>query len=73
MVGSVIQATRTFELMDGLWIENQLKARNSLQWVCTIPGVLTEVVCTSKLLQGQTEFCCAEVGVTAWCQAKCQV
>ena len=40
VAGFVIQATGTVEFEDGLWIGNQLKARNDLQRVCPITGVL---------------------------------
>ena len=64
-VGSVIQATGTVELENGLWIGNHLKARNGLQRVCTIPGVRPGAVRTPGFLQGQTEFKFAWVCV-AW-------
>ena len=39
VTGSVIKTTGTVEFEDGLWTGNHLKARNSLQRVCTIPGI----------------------------------
>ena len=66
MLGSVIQATGVVEFEDGLWIGNPLKARNGLQSVCNIPGVLSRAVCTPGFLQGQFEFKSARVLVAAW-------
>ena len=67
VAGSVIQATGTVDFEDGLWIGNQLKARNGLQMVDTIPGVKPGVVRTPGFHQGQTEFQSAWVHVAAWC------
>ena len=44
VVSSVIQATGTVEIEDGLWIGNHLKAQNGLQWVRTIPGVMVFIL-----------------------------
>ena len=72
VAGSVIQATGT-----GLWIGNHLKARNSLQRVCTIPRcVHTQCVHTQCVHTqvppggGQTELQSAWVCLAAWCQAR---
>ena len=46
-MGSVVQATRMVEFEDGLWIGNQLKARNGLQRVRTIPRVQPGAVRTT--------------------------
>ena len=73
LAGSVIQATGIVEFEDGLWIGNQLKAQNSLQRVCTMPGVLQEAVCTPRFLLEQTEFQSGEFCMAAWRQARCQV
>ena len=53
MAGSLIQATGMVEFVDGLWIENQLKARKGLLKVHTIPGVQPQAVRTSVFLWGR--------------------
>ena len=70
VVSSVIQATGTVEIEDGLWIGNHLKAQNGLQRVYTIPGAQPGAVCTPGFLQGQTEFQSAWVGMAAWCPVR---
>ena len=67
LAGSVIQAIGTVEFEDGLWIGDHLMARNGLQRVRTIPGILPGAVRTPGFLQGQTEFQSAWVRVAAWC------
>ena len=52
VTGSVIQATRTVEFEDSLWIGNHLKDQNGLQRLCTIPGVQPGAVHTPGFLQG---------------------
>ena len=61
-----IQATGRTEFLDGLKIGDKLKTGNGMQRVPTTPGVLPEVVNTSRSLLGQNKFQCSEVGVTAW-------
>ena len=46
MAGLVIKSNEMVEFKDDLGIGNQLKARNVLQRVCTIPGVLPLAVCS---------------------------
>ena len=67
VAGSVIQATGIVKFEDGLLIGNQLKARNGLQMVDTIPGVKPGVVRTPRFLQRQTQFQSACVRMAAWC------
>ena len=62
MAGSVIKVIGTMEFEDGLWIGNQLKAKNGLQRVSTIPGA------QPGFLWRQTEFQSAWVRVAAWCK-----
>ena len=73
VAGSVIQATRTVEFEDGLWIGNHLKAQNGLQRVCTIPGVQPRKMQTPRFLRGQTEFQSAWVHMATWCWARCRI
>jgi len=47
MAGSVIQATGTEDFREGLWIGDDLKAKNGLQRFCTIPGAPSGAVRTS--------------------------
>ena len=56
IVGSVIQATWTVDIEDGLWKGNHLKAQNGLQVVYNTPGVQPGAVRKLRFLQGQTKF-----------------
>ena len=51
LVGFVIQATGMEEFNDGLWIGNQLKAKNALQMVRTNPRTLLGSVYTENALE----------------------